>query len=465
MRSHRRSSAAPRLGSLVVAVSLIVGCAGSANNQTGGAASKGDASDLSNITAAQLKGTTLQMSRFFGDCNDTTQGVTDVTKAKTECEVIQILTNAFNANNEFGIKVERLGGAVWNTYYDALNAAFASGNPPDVAVMHGSNLPDYAARKLLLPLDKPLAAAKLDIGDAAKPARDAVTYDGTTYAVPFDIHANLVHVNIDLFKAAGLVDAAGKAKLPTSVDEFFSEAKQIKDKTGKQFIGGDFVEGPNGVRVLMALANQQDIELVSGDGKTIKVDSPESRKALDVLLRSFNEGYANPKQTYDAAQQAFLRGDMALLINGTWVVNQYTSEATFAYQAADFPTLFKTPATWANSHIWAIPQQKSADPVKYRAGIEFMKYLYSHEDAWALSTGHLAARTSVLGSPEFTSAPQRANYAETAKSIAHEAPRVRNWQAVEDILKHQIEGTWLAGTPPDQALKEAQRQVEQQLAK
>ena len=75
--------------------------------------------------------------------------MTDVSQATTECEVIQILTNKFNAENDKGITVERLGGAEWGTYYDALNTTFAGGDPPDVAVMHGSNMPDYTVRNLL----------------------------------------------------------------------------------------------------------------------------------------------------------------------------------------------------------------------------------------------------------------------------------------------------------------------------
>jgi multiple sugar transport system substrate-binding protein len=79
-----------------------------------------------------------QLARFFGDCEDTAGTETDVAKATNECETIQILTNAFNAENEHGITVERLGGAAWDTYYDALNSAYAGDGAPDVAVMHGS---------------------------------------------------------------------------------------------------------------------------------------------------------------------------------------------------------------------------------------------------------------------------------------------------------------------------------------
>jgi multiple sugar transport system substrate-binding protein len=191
----------------MAALSLLTACGGGDGGGGGGGGAGAAEEDLAAVSAEELEGTTLRFARFFGDCEDTTQGVTDVAKATSECETIQILTNAFNAENENGITVERLGGAEWNTYYDTLNAAYAGGNPPDVAVMHGSSLTNYAKRNLLLPLDEALSVTDTDIEDAAPAAREAVTYDGKTYALPFDLHAALVHLNVDLFEQAGLVDA------------------------------------------------------------------------------------------------------------------------------------------------------------------------------------------------------------------------------------------------------------------
>ncbi|NBF41127.1 MAG: extracellular solute-binding protein, partial [Spirochaetes bacterium] len=127
--------------------------------------------------------TVLRLARFFGDCDDTTEGVTDVSQATTECEVIQILTNKFNAEREGEIRIERLGGAEWGTYYDALNTSFAGGNPPDVAVMHGSNMPDYTSRDLLQPVEQYFDAYGIEPSDWTAPARGAVQNDGEYYGV------------------------------------------------------------------------------------------------------------------------------------------------------------------------------------------------------------------------------------------------------------------------------------------
>lgn len=440
----------------VAVVGLLAACGGNGGTTQAGA----DTSALAAVTDDQLRGTTIKLARFFGDCDKTTKGVTDVAKAKTECETIQILTNAFNAQNKHGIKVERLGGAEWNTYYDTLNAAYAGGNPPDVAVMHGSSVADYAKRNLLLPLDDQVSVTGAKLDDAAPAAREAVTYEGRPYGLPFDIHAALVHLNVDLFKKAGLVDAQGNPTMPKSTEEFLAQAEQLTARTGKKYFGTARVKDGLGVHMWRSLIEQQGGSVLSEDRTKATVDTPEARTAMEFMNKVFNNRYADPDQTYDAAQQAFLKGETAMLMNGTWVVDQYDKEAPFTYRAADFPTLYEKPAIWGDSHMWVVPRQREADPVRQRAALEFATYLYDHSGDWAVHTGHLAARTSVLQSPEYQRAPQRANYVATGTTNANPVPPVSSWMAFNEALIARVDSIWFQGASVDTALGEAGRQLD-----
>lgn len=404
--------------------------------------------------------TVLKLARFFGDCDDTTEGVTDVSQATTECEVIQILTNKFNAENEHSIRVERLGGAEWGTYYDALNTSFAGGSPPDVAVMHGSNMPDYTSRGLLQPLEQYFDEYGIDPQDWTPPARSAVQNEGEFYGVAFDLHALLAHVNVDIFREAGLVDDSGDPILPSSREEFFEQAEIVQEETGKLYFATDASQFPFGVRLMFSLVWQQGSDLISADGSSATVDTQEAREAVDFMLEMFDAGYAEPNYNYTAAQEAFLSDEAAILLNGTWAVDQYRREADFEYRALDFPTLYDEPAVWANSHMWVLPKKRN-NP-KYEAAMHYLSFLYEHVYDWAAGTGHLAPRISVLESDELNSVPQRQNYAETA-DIAKLVPSIENWQAVEDILKEEIEATWLTGKSVDAALTDAESRINRTL--
>lgn len=456
----RRCSAA--VVALVGTAALaLTGCGLSASSGTGETGDEGgDGADLgariAAVTDDELNDTTITLARFFGDCDDTTAGVTDVSKAATECEAIQILTNAFEAENSWGIKVDQLGGASWYSYYDGLNAALASSERPDIAVMHGSNLPDYASKALLVEVPAELG---IDLDDATDPARDAIQYDGSDYGVPFDTHAVIAHLNMDLLAEAGLTNDDGSYTMPESVEDFLADAGTFKDETGKTFIDIAMTGDPMGSRLWMSLVWQQGTDFIDPSARTASADSDEAQAALDFLNTLAEEGYTDTTHDYDASQQSFLRGDSAIMYNGVWAVNQYTREAGFDYQAADAPMLFDTPSSWANSHTWTVPVQPDDDLVQYRAAFEFAKFLYGNTADWAIATGHMASRTSALESDAYQNAPHRQQYIKTATEYGHMQPRLEEWPAIADLVQEKIEGSWLNEVPIDEALGGLQAQI------
>jgi multiple sugar transport system substrate-binding protein len=144
-------------------------------------------------------------------------------------------------------------------------------------------------------------------------------------------------------------------------------------------------------------------------------------------------------------------------------VNQYADEAPFTYEVAPFPTLYDEDAAWANSHVWVVPVQESSE--RYRDALEFIAFLSENDAAWAIGTGHLPALEPILDSAEFEDAPQRQSFAEGAVDRARLLPQVGNWQPIEDVLKTQVESTWLTGAEPEAALARSQRLVDQLLTK
>lgn len=443
-----------RWSGLSVAALALSACGGSA-------AGSGEAADLAAVTDEDLDGLTITVGDFFGDCVDAVGDETDPAVGTTECETMRILNNKFNAENPYGITVNREAGSEWSVYYDAVNSAFAADTAPDILFMHAANIPDYAGRGLLLPLDGSFEAVGIDAADLTEPALAGVTdAEGTVHGVPHDVHGNLVHVNADLMAEAGLVDGDGNPVLPTSREELLEHAAQFEEATGQQYIawGNDF-NIP--FRVFWTLVAQQGETVISADGEAT-VDTDAGREALDLIAQLYADGIADPAQTYDSSQQAWLNGEVGMLVNGTWVVNEYNRSADFAYQALDFPTLYDEAGVWANSHTWVVPVQPDGDPARYRAALEYAAFMLEHNEAWALNTGHLSPLSSVLDSDSYQQADQRAGYAGTGE-IASLVPQVDGWQGAEDALARSLEGVWLAGSSVDDALAAAQSQVAAQL--
>jgi multiple sugar transport system substrate-binding protein len=348
-----------------------------------------------------LAATEITLFRFFGGCSDEYANVTDLSKAVGECGIIQVLTNKFNAENKEGITV-KTQSVEWGVYYDRLSANVAGRTPPDIAVMHRSVLPNYQLRHLLQPLGKDFATVGIDTADFLPVARDAVTANGELWALPFDVHALLWHVNAELFTKAGLVDAQGQPKMPTSPAELLQHAETMKARTGKPYFAIPSGADPMPVWQYLSWVWQQGGNIVDAEKKA-QLESKESKEALRLLNVLYAAGHANRKHDYAGAQQAFLAGEAAVLVNGTWGVDTYAAQARDPkvvlkkYVVRDMPSLYGKEAVWSDSHTWVLPKQPKPDAAKQKAALTFLKFLNDNNLQWA-RTGHLPVRASVLES-------------------------------------------------------------------
>jgi len=397
----------------------------------------------------------ITLGRFFGACED---AGTDTTASSGEACIIQSIINAADAELD-GISISTLP-TDWGNYYDQVKAAYAGGTPPDVHVMHRHRVPEFAGLGAIAEISGELEAAGIDPSDWSPAALDAVSYNGGIYGVPMDFHANLWHVNMDLMEQAGLVED-GKPVLPTSPQELLAHAQQFKDATGQDYLAADFAQFPIGVRVVLALMWQQNANIFTDDG-TATIDSEAGQNAVTAITQLFDAELANPQLNYADSQQAFLNGEAGILVNGTWVVDFYTAEAAKEevgldnYYVADFPTLFATGATWADSHMWAIPSSLEGD--ERAAALKVLAFINDHNIDWA-RTGHMAVRTSVVESDAYQSLPHRDEYTGTA-SIARDTPPSERYGAIQDVLNRELQAIWLTGKTVEAALGDAEIEVQ-----
>lgn len=414
------------------------------------------------VTAMSVTGVAAQeisLGRFFGACED---AGTDTTTSVGEACIIQSIINAADAELD-GVTIETLP-TDWGNYYDQIIAAYAGGEPPDVHVMHRHRVPQFAGLGALANLTDDLAAAGIDTSDWAPAALDAVSYEGGIYGVPMDFHANLWHVNMEIMEAAGLVNDDGTPVLPSSPEELLEHAAMVEAATGQDYLAADFAQFPLGVRTVLALVWQQGSNIFSDDG-TATIDTEAARNAITAITQLFDAGYADATLNYADSQQAFLNGEAAILVNGTWVVDFYDAEAANPdvalsdYYVADFPTLFSDGATWADSHMWAIPASvQRDDPETYAAALQVLAFINEHNIDWA-RTGHMAVRSSVLASEDYAGLPHRDEYTGTA-SIARDTPASESYGAIQDVLNRELQAIWLTGKSVDDALSDAELEVQ-----
>ncbi|MFL5812950.1 MAG: extracellular solute-binding protein [Bdellovibrionia bacterium] len=411
----------------------------------------------------------ITLFRFFGGCSDEYGSTLELPPAASECAVIQVLTNRFNAENRLGIRVVTQT-AEWSGYYDRLSAAFAAHRPPEIAVMHRSVFADFSRRGLLESLSHDLSLHGVEWSDFEESAVQGLGEDHELYAMPYDFHGLLWHINLDLLTRAGLVTENGEPVLPQTPDELMTQARQVKDKTGKHYFAIPSQTDPMPTWTWESWVWQQGSDLISSDLRHSSVATPAAQKALKFLSSLYEQGAANPSQDYAAAEQAFLDGKAAVLMNGTWVVDAYFKKSRKSeselkrYRAFTPPSLFRrgaSEAAWTDSHVWVLPRGSAIadNPKKREAALEFLAFLYKNNLEWA-RTGHLPVRKSVLQGSAFLSLPERSHYASLAK-IARRLPPAPNQRALQDELVQQVNSTWLSGQTPQDALARAQKRTQE----
>lgn len=408
--------------------------------------------------------TELVIQRFFGACQAEYGALADPAKASGECGIITSMINQFEAANP-DIKV--IENTVAWPGYDQLTAQLAANGPPDLVTMHSSAIPDYESRGLLDPLDADLAAIGIAPDQFTAAARAGVTVEDRTMGLPIDVWAPLWHINMNLFRKAGLV-ADGKPVLPTTPDEFYAQAAQFSERTGKpyfiQVTAKDFA-GP--MRIFYAWMMQQGVPPFA-DAHHSNFNSPEGRQALEFMKELYQRGYSARNLDYAGAVSTFLKGEGGILVDGTWMVGQFDTAAHDAasalyqgYAVRPFPYLFQgRQVSLVDGHNWVMPHNPKRTDAEREAARRFLKYFADNDFQWA-RTGHFPAYRAIIESTEWQQLPHRADIAEITR-LGEPLPKyVRRQSPIEFIVGEETSAAFTGAKPVERALVDMQRRADE----
>lgn len=414
--------------------------------------------------------TEITLMRFFGSCESQFGQVVKASEGVGECGIVTALVNEFNATHPDIVVRTQIGE--WGPYYDQLTARLVSKDIPTVAVMHESALGDYVRRKLILPLDEDFKRVGVPVDDFTEHARKGTTFNGQTYALPFDTWAWLWHINTTLMKQAGLLGTDGQPVLPRSPEELLAQARQFKQKTGKPYFAWAVAnETAANNRTFQSLIAQQGAPLFAADGKSIHMQKPAVTKALTLMQTLYKEGHVRPNLDYAAANQAFLNGQAGVVIVGTWTIDQFLRESQKAdsplqggYAVRPFAQLYDKPAVFADGHSWALFKGGTTDAKGHEAALKFLKFVWDRTGEWS-RTGHLPVSKTVAQSEAFRALPQRESLAEittTGASMPGNVPTQRN---IELLIGEDVANLLLSGKPVAEVQASVEKRVNKALQK
>ena len=403
----------------------------------------------------------ITLQRFFGACDAQYGTSTDVEAAEGECGIITTLINRFNALNP-GIHV-KVNIVFWPGY-DQLSAELAAADPPDLVTLHESVISDYSQRNLIIPLDEALRRAGISAESFTPAARAGVTRNGHVYALPFDNWAPLWHINMNLFRQAGLV-RDGAPILPHSPEELLQQARQFTRATGKPYLIQSMVNEPYAyARNLFTFLMQQKSDFFS-DPRHIRLQTPEARRILQLFARIYAERLTTRNQDYTAATSAFLNGQGGVYLVGTWMIGTYDdasrqpgSPLAGGYTVVPYPRLFPgRDATYADGHSWVVPNAPRS-ATKMAAIVSLLRFLRENDFQWS-RTGHLPAYQEIIDSARWRALPHRAEVAKLVDSGAPLPAGVQRQFLIQQMISQEMEAAITGQKPIDAALADAEHRV------
>jgi multiple sugar transport system substrate-binding protein len=340
--------------------------------------------------------------------------------------------------------------------------------------------PLYVSNKWIDPIDHYLADSALtdpkwfDNDDIFKAWRDANSYEGKPYAVPYDGEVTVQVYRKDLYDAKGL-------KAADTLDEFLKNAAAINDPGNR--IYGMALRGFAGAGQNMYIYPSIFREF-GGQwfrGKKVVVDSPEAVRALDWYVDAETK-YAPPavrNWNWPDIADAFSQGTLGCYIDAhssaSVLVNPEKSKVVGKIAFARWP---KGPTGKRCTSIWnwGFPINAALSEKQKKATWLFVTWAASAETqartSWKF--GGPAKRTglnrrSLWKAPEFVAMTKEIgpNFVDAALTSLEQdtdvdwRPRVPQWPAIGDTMATAIQAALVGQKKSKQALDEAQARIDQ----
>lgn len=369
-------------------------------------------------------------------------------------QVVDELITEFHAAHP-DIRVNAIYAGNYDDTRVRVLSAIASGDSAPLSVLFSIDALDLIEQELIVPFDSVVETeeqrAWLQSFYPGLMANGQI--DGQTWGVPFQRSTIVAYYNKDMFRAAGLDPEAP----PSNWAELVSIGQTLRET------------GPYGIMIpstgypywmFQALATQNGIELMNGDGTETFFDDPAVVEALEYWVSLSAEHDIMPSGTVEwgTLRQAFLEGQTAMMWHTTGNLAAVRDQASFDFGVAMLPENVRpgSPTGGGNFYLF-----DGASDEEYRAALALIQFLTDPERAakWSIATGYVGVspasyETEALQSyaAEFLPAVVARDQLEysVAELATYEGARVR------DALNTAIQSALTGAATPADALAQAQ---------
>ncbi len=325
----------------------------------------------------------------------------------------------------------------WDVLYSKLLPAFSAGKGPDLVGISSDQLPGYAQKHVIQPLDSLLSGGDIDKSTIVQSALAAGAYQGKQYGLPIEATPLMLYFNKKEFAAAGITSA------PTTWDEWAADAKKLTLPGGlngapKQY--GMAIGTNNTVELFPILMWQAGGGLFSEDGSKVLVNSDQSKQAVQYWANLIAKDHISPPGLTGAdADKLVSSGTAAMEVNGPWATTGY-KQAGIQYGLAPIPVGPNGEhISLGNTTVLAV--SAAASSAKAKAAAQFYAYWAQKDQQIRFTQGSgFPPVTTNVSASDLTSNPDVAAFAGQAGSTRPLAPGQTQFANIQsDVFDPTIE--------------------------
>lgn len=238
-------------------------------------------------------------------------------------------------------------------------SSLAAGSPPDLIYANRDQVGSLAARGAIIPLDECIRVESIDVDSFVPSAIQQVTLEDTVYGIPEFNSVQIIMANQDLLSDADLnvEDVNGSDWQAVS-----HAGATMMERQGSSLsvIGYD----PKLPEFFPLWVKANGADLLSSDGRTAHLDSPEAVEALTWAVEIYDEqgGFSTVKSVRDSADffgsgNQFATNALGAMPMEQWylnVLNDVSPDAPMAFDTVK--TREDVPLAYATGSAWAVPR-------------------------------------------------------------------------------------------------------------
>lgn len=351
-----------------------------------------------------------------------------------------------------------------------LTVALATGTGPHIMDQDASFYELYYAKGVLEPLNLEVFGAKSyqEISARYTPGGIAAgTFGGKVYALPYQGNSMSLFLSNKAFAAAGL-DPVKDA--PKTWEDMKALGPKLKKAQGNRTVQKAFdfpYHSPRWeMQMFQPLVEQFGGKILSADGKTAYINSPEAVKAL-TLWRDVTKVTGDPKTTMNTPSnpnQDFIDGRTAMWVTGPWATSQIRkSPIKDGFTVVSYPQVNPAkPHTIVYGWMWGV--NKAKPDAQKVAAWDFVKFMLAKPEEWLAKAAFVQPVKGVNETPVAKSFPF---FDVHMKDVSTASWYIRSefTNEIGQAVGRAIERTVYDGVDPKASLDQAQAEVNKVLKK